>query len=50
MEYIKKFDEFHNSEKNVVNETEVGENKLPPINVGELKMLYEPEEVEKYLP
>ena len=50
MEYIKKFDEFHNREKNVVNETEVGENKLPPINVGELKMLYEPEEVEKYLP
>ena len=50
MEYIKKFDEFHNSEKNVVNETEVGENKLPPINVGELKMLYEPEDVEKYLP
>lgn len=33
-----------------MNETEVGENKLPPINVGELKMLYEPEEVEKYLP
>ena len=50
MEYIKKFDEFHNSEKNVVNETEVGENKLPPINVGELKMLYEQEEIEKYLP
>lgn len=50
MEYIKKFDEFHNSEKNVVNETEVGENKLPPINVGELKMVYEQEEVEKYLP
>ena len=50
MEYIKKFDEFHNSEKNVVNETEVGENKLPPINVGELKMLNEQEEIEKYLP
>ena len=50
MEYIKKFDEFHNSEKNIVNETEVGENKLPPINVGELKMLYEQEEIEKYLP
>ena len=50
MKNIKNFDEFINREKNVVNETEVGENKLPPINVGELKMLYEPEEVEKYLP
>ena len=27
----------------------MGENKLPPINVGELKMLCEQEEVEKYL-
>ena len=50
MKNIKNFDEFINREKNVMNETEVGENKLPPINVGELKMLYEPEEVEKYLP
>ena len=50
MKNIKNFDEFINREKNVVNETEVGENKLPPINVGEHKMLYEPEEVEKYLP
>ena len=50
MKNIKNFDEFINREKNVVNETEVGENKLPPINVGELKMLYEPEDVEKYLP
>ena len=50
MEYIKKFDEFHNIRKNIVNEMELRRNKLPPINVGELKMLYEPEEVEKYLP
>ena len=34
----------------MVKETEVRKNALSPINVGELKMLYEQEEVEKYLP
>ena len=50
MEYIKKFDEFHNIRNNVVNETEVRRNVLSPINVGEIKMLHKSEEVEKYLP
>lgn len=50
MEYIKKFDEFHNIEKNVVNETELRRNELSQINVGELKMISEQEEIEKYLP
>ena len=50
MKNIKKFEEFHNIGKNVMKETEVRKNALSPINVGELKMLYEQEEVEKYLP
>ena len=50
MEYIKKFDEFHNIRNNVVNETEVRRNVLSPINVGEIKMLHKLEEVEQYLP
>lgn len=50
MEYIKKFDEFHNIRKNIVNEMELRRNELPQINVGEIKMLNEQEEIEKYLP
>ena len=50
MEYIKKFDEFHNIRKNMMNETEVKRNVLPPISVGEIKMLNEQEEIEKYSP
>ena len=50
MEYIKKFDEFHNIRKNMVNETEIRRNVLYPISVGEIKMLDEQEEIEKYLP
>ena len=50
MEYIKKIDEFHNIGKNVVNETEVRRNVLSPISVGEIKMLNEQGEIEKYLP
>ena len=50
MEYIKKFDEFHNIRKNIVNEMELRRNEVPQINVGELKMLNEQEEIEKYLP
>ena len=50
MEYIKKFDEFHNIRKNIVNEMELRRNELPQINVGEIKMLTEQEEIEKYLP
>ena len=41
MEYIKKFDEFHNIRKNIVNEMELRRNELPQINVGEIKMLNE---------
>ena len=50
MEYIKKFDEFHNIRKNIVNEMELRRNELPQINVGEINMLNEQEEIEKYLP
>lgn len=50
MEYIKKFDEFHNIRKDIVNEMELRRNELPQINVGEIKMLNEQEEIEKYLP
>ena len=50
MEYIKKFNEFHNIRKNMMNETEVRRNVLPPISVGEIKMLNEQEEIEKYSP
>ena len=50
MKHIKKFDEFRNSGKNVVNETEVIRNELSQINVGEIKILNEQDEVEKYLP
>lgn len=50
MEYIKKFDEFHNIIKNIVNEMELRRNELPQINVGEIKILNEQEEIEKYLP
>ena len=47
MEYIKKFDEFHNIRKNIVNEMELRRNELPQINVGEINMLNEQEEIEK---
>ena len=50
MKHIKKFDEFHNIRKNMVNETEIRRNVLYPISVGEIKMLDEQEEIEKYLP
>ena len=41
MEYIKKFDEFHNIRKDIVNEMELRRNELPQINVGEINMLNE---------
>ncbi len=50
MGYIKTFDEFRTIGKNVVNETELRRNELSQINVGEINMLNEQEEIEKYLP
>lgn len=48
MEYIKNFDEFHQT--HCIIENELIKNELTPINIGEITLLNTPEEIEMYSP